>query len=512
MKRLLPIILIVLCIGATLVAGSILEKRILVTTHIVVLPESQTKPTCCHQSYFSTKDFYEVAYQDAGSLHTGPGQNQLFKQRTGAAGILVNHHLLAAPYIAEAFNGIASDAPVTVVIISPNHFSAGKGSIITSNAIWKTPYGELIPGTKLIQELNVSELATIEETPFDQEHGISGIVGFIKKSLPNATIVPLIVNDHLPIVQAVEAADKISQSLTQNVVFVGSFDFSHYLPSRAADFHDLESESALQNFDYTAMGNLDTDSRPGLALFERLLQDSQAQHFHELEHSNSAKLSGQDILETTSYITGYFSSEPSATRTVATLLSLGTMTATASTSARIRPHTPEYALTYMERLFYGQDATLSFLQSGESEVPSLLSHLGLQTVTQDSYLSHLGSYTAMLVNCARVSNPKQFIDAGADVVICQGALKNSVMLYKNKPIISTNGNYFDPQSMAVGLAVVDGQLQAYLFPIAFSNGQQKLLVGQESDRVLVTMAKQSMVSADTKKQIQSGIISFTNVK
>ncbi|MFS8158907.1 MAG: AmmeMemoRadiSam system protein B, partial [Candidatus Roizmanbacteria bacterium] len=60
-------------------------------------------------------------------------------------GIIVNHHLLAGQFIAEAINLIATDKPITVVLVSPNHFARGKGSITSTISSWSTPYGVIKP-------------------------------------------------------------------------------------------------------------------------------------------------------------------------------------------------------------------------------------------------------------------------------------------------------------------------------------------------------------------------------
>jgi len=72
-----------------------------------------------HYSYFSQAGFYEQAYAAARQTPAA--------DKSGIKGVLVNHHLFAASFIAETFNAVATIAPVTVLLISPNHFDAGKG-------------------------------------------------------------------------------------------------------------------------------------------------------------------------------------------------------------------------------------------------------------------------------------------------------------------------------------------------------------------------------------------------
>jgi AmmeMemoRadiSam system protein B len=396
---------------------------------------------CCHYSYFSQAEFFDQAYADA---------KKSAKQPSGIKAILVNHHLLASSYIAEAFNAVATNAPITVLLISPNHFDAGKGNIIASAESWQTPYGILQPDEAAIKKLSGDNLITIEEPPFEQEHGISGIVPFIKKSLPNAKVIPVIFRNRMTLAQSLKAAGEFQKNLPQNTLIVGSFDFSHYLTSRVADFHDIKNLADVENLNVPDTFKLDIDSRPGLAFFLQMLKNSGDQKFTLLEHSNSAKLVHEDILETTSYITGYFQSGAPATSFVETLLSLG------STVPSITPYKFP-ALTYLDRLFFGQDQTI---------------------------LSNDISWNGTEIR--------------------RGAKINSLEFQNGKPIIHADSN------LGVGLVRGNNQLQIYLFPIGSQAGQLKLLIGAENDKILAEMAANSRLSDELKNEIKQGIITIQN--
>ena len=516
MKKILLIILLVFALSATLFAGSILNRQTIVSDHLEILPPSELKPFCCHQSYFTTQSFYEQAYENAGKLrtmHTPPdSRSSLFEEEGGAAvaGILVNHHLLAGSFIAEAFDKIATDAPLTVLLISPNHFSVGNGSFITSNAIWKTPYGDLNPDSQMIRQLSDDGIATIEENPFEQEHGISGIVAFIKKSLPNARLIPLIANNRATLQQSLEEANRLTELLPRNVLVVGSFDFSHYLTSRAANFHDLKNLSAVGNFDFSAISTLDVDSRPGLVLFLRMMQRSGNQKFHILEQSNSGILTKQDILETTSYITGYFRPGMTATSSVHTLLILGNVVP--SPDVVLASEKQSAVLEYVERLLYGQDAAIAFIADPDNEVVTGLKQRDLVLVPKGNFKYLLGQLNIVVLDCS-AADPQETIRQGADVVVCPGSKQNELALYQGKPVIFTTGDFLstkslkpNARSLGIGLAEKEGKLSVYLLPIGLQNGQLQLLIGQENGKVLEEMAKFSNVPKSLKEEIKTGII------
>jgi AmmeMemoRadiSam system protein B len=458
-----------------------------------------------HYSYYSQPQFFDEAY---GSAVARPYQPT-------AKAVLVNHHLLAAKFIAESFGSVATNAPVTVLLISPNHFSAGKGDVITSSGIWKTPYGDLPPDSATVKKISDRNLAEIEEPPFEQEHGISGIVAFVKKSLPNAGLVPLIVRDNLPIGQAREIAQGIFPLLPKNTLIVGSFDFSHYLIGPAADFHDVENLAALENFDFNRIGRLDSDSRPGLAFFLELLKDGGNQNFHLLENTNSAKLTHQDILETTSYIDGYFIPGLPATSSANTILVLPAIAVSPAVAATLDRNNKAWSVEYLERLFFGQDKTVVKIDGDPNLIANQLKRYGVTDIATADATIGIGSHQVKILVKTDLAKARQALDAGASAVLEYGAVADTFSLYNNKPIINLRGDLLSDQvlknggiSLAFGLAFKPNQLQITLLSIAVKNGIAKLMIGKERDKVLADTAAASNAGQDFKKQITQGLITL----
>lgn len=252
-----------------------------------------------HYSIYSQKKFFEQAFAAAPVL-------PVFGAKKNVLGLLFNHHLLAPHFIAQAFEAVKTDKGLTVVLISPNHFGVGSGPILTSYEIWQTPYGELLPDTEVIDGFTESGLVKIDEAPFENEHGIRNIVAFLKRSLPEAKIVPLIIKDSLGERGADEMAAALS-NLPSGILLAGSFDFSHYKNLKTANQHDEKSLEVLKNLRWRETYDLDTDSGPGLRLFLETLKLAKADNFELLIHSNSALVAGKlDEPQTTSYITGLF--------------------------------------------------------------------------------------------------------------------------------------------------------------------------------------------------------------
>lgn len=250
-----------------------------------------------HYSFFSKKEIFENAFK----------KSKKSPVKENVKGLIVPHHLLASKLIADGFNIIFSKEPLVVILIGPNHFFYGKGKIISSLYDWQTPYGVLESDKNLVRKISKEEKkVNIEESPFKREHSISGLVTFIKKSLPNAKIVPLIIKDTLSQEESDNFAYYLNKVVPQNSIIIASVDFSHNVPSKIADFQDLKSLEILKNFDYQNIDSLHADSKPALRILLRFSELQGCKNFIFLDHSNSSKILNNDkIPDVTSYITGY---------------------------------------------------------------------------------------------------------------------------------------------------------------------------------------------------------------
>jgi poly-gamma-glutamate synthesis protein (capsule biosynthesis protein) len=308
-----------------------------------------------HYSFGGQKNFFEEAYKNTAAKKV--------IAKSGTEGLIVPHHLVASRLIAVAFASVATDKPLTVVLISPNHFFAGKGQIITSLYDWQTPYGVLEADQGVIKRLQADGAVNVDEGPFANEHGIADLAAFVKKSLPNSRIVPVIIKDTLSEAQGDGFAAELAAVLPQNSLVVGSFDFSHYLPSPAADFHDAKSIAVLSDFDYDGIKFLDVDSKPGLRIFLKYLDAQNARQFALLDNSNSAKIIKDDsIPETTSYITGQFFGGEKEIAKQTTLLAFGDLMLDRYIKKTIDKYGVDYPFKNIERFLAGNDLTMANLE------------------------------------------------------------------------------------------------------------------------------------------------------
>lgn len=307
-----------------------------------------------HYSSFSDKNFFNKAFEKAGGVQ---------KAKDEIKGVLVNHHLLAPDLIAKAFNVVTSDQSRTIVLISPNHFFTGRGQIISSEYDWQTPYGILKADLDIISKLKEIGAISIDEMPFEKEHGVSNIVAFIKKTIPNAKFIPLIVKDTISEKESEGLIGALEKILPVDALIVASFDFSHYLPSDMADFHDEKSIRALNFLNYGKTESLDIDSRPGLDIFLKIIKARGAESFTLFDHSNSAKvLNDTGIAETTSYISGIFTNKEEEIKPVVTALIFGDLMLDRYVRIVVEKKGLDYIFANIKRFLAGSDFVLANLE------------------------------------------------------------------------------------------------------------------------------------------------------
>ena len=259
-----------------------------------------------HSSHLFDPIFFAQAYKK-GEKYKKVASQRVF-------GGIVPHHLLAAPLIAGFFDGIAYQDVATIILLSPNHYGVGPHNMATSQGTWTTLFGKLEPDIAKISQLEADQIAWTSEDLFKTEHGIYSITPFIKKTFPQAKIIPIAIKGSTPKEECDMLVDWLHAVFDKQTIVIVSSDFSHYLPSRVADIYDKESLGAIASFNTQKIFTLDhiknSDSPESLYILLRFMQLEKATKQTLLEHTNSAKLSNQpDLSETTSYFTIYFSKD-----------------------------------------------------------------------------------------------------------------------------------------------------------------------------------------------------------
>jgi AmmeMemoRadiSam system protein B len=306
----------VIALGAVLLSG--ICGFFLVSAYLQPSPLPDTTPPASVYPSFVEQRIIDQAYDQAAT--TTP-------TTYAVTSLILPHHLLASELISQGLLTIKKQKPSVIVLISPNHFSAGHGKVISTLNSWATPYGQLDTNQKIVNQLQTSGFVSLESDTFIKEHGIGNLAGFIKKTFPKASLVPIILKDSLSTKDSRELAAALAKILPEDSLIIASLDMSHYLTADIASSHDQTTIATLASGDSEAVSRLDTDSRPALRLLLSYNELKKSQKFNLLHNSNSALIAQQPASKNvTSYITGYFTagsavSEPKATILVTGLIS-----------------------------------------------------------------------------------------------------------------------------------------------------------------------------------------------
>lgn len=231
----------------------------------------------------------------AGGLYFA--ENKLNRSNLNISGAVVPHHNLVAAQRAEFFSELAKHitAPETIILLSPNHFYAGSGSIQTTDQRWQLGQGQINPDQNVISYLVENNLAFNEPPSFVNEHGIFNILSDIHNNFPDAEIVPLIFEN--PGQNQLAELEKGLENSCGSCLMIASVDFSHDQPALLAQQNDECSIADLKTRDATGiLKNAKVDSTSALALLAMWATDHNTLNFI---------LKGHDI-GTTTHVFGWY--------------------------------------------------------------------------------------------------------------------------------------------------------------------------------------------------------------
>lgn len=263
------------------------------------------------------KELYDSLYARAAQINI-PNIGAL-------KGSIVPHHLVGGYIDAVVFEYLAAQKPSVIVLIGPNHFGRGFGApIISSVRDWKTPYGDVDAAEEEITLLKKQGALVINEDVIKEEHSIYSVVPFIARSLPNTSILPLVMQHNVSADQMNSFVAEITKVLPEDAVIISSIDFSHYQTYTAASFHDEFSRHVIKTFDYERINTLEIDSVPSLYVLLKLMEYYKTQQVGYELYDNSANVIGNlEALNNTSYYAPYFIAGEKQTGQAVSMLHFG---------------------------------------------------------------------------------------------------------------------------------------------------------------------------------------------
>ena len=230
-----------------------------------------------------------------------------------ASGV-VPHHLLAKDIIEDFFSYISSQGkPETIVILSPDHFQS---EILNDNNAFITLDWKSGLGKKEFENIKIDSLLgkkvadddkiALNSSAIVYDHGITNLIPYIKKYFPETNILPILIPADITKEEVEQLVKIIDENTLLNTIIVASVDFSHYLPSRAADFHDKKSIRVLLNFEEDNFDNIEVDCWQALYAARLFAKLRQKEGPCIIAHNNSVDFSKLHSEITTSYFSVAF--------------------------------------------------------------------------------------------------------------------------------------------------------------------------------------------------------------
>jgi poly-gamma-glutamate synthesis protein (capsule biosynthesis protein) len=225
---------------------------------------------------------------------------------------VVPHHLLAKDIMEDFFSYISSrEKPKTIVILSPDHFQSGilmeSNSFITIGLKGDDKkFNNLKVDTLLWGKLFKENKMALNNSAVIAEHGVTVLLTYIKKYFPETNILPILIPADITKERVEQLVKTIDENTLLDTIVVASVDFSHYLPSRAADLHDTKSIRVLLNFEEENFKNIEVDCWQALYAARLFAKLRQRETPHIIAHKNSVDFLNLELEETTSYFSVVF--------------------------------------------------------------------------------------------------------------------------------------------------------------------------------------------------------------
>lgn len=272
---------------------------------------TETSPDDYHVTTILETEFFDEAIEDAYDFGT----------RAEARVWVLPHHLVPRPLIAGFLEAqTKTKKSPTIFIVGPDHLSRASAPIVTSDKRWRTPYGFVEINKEYIEEMTAGELVEIDHEVFGEEHSVSALIPLVHHYFPESKIVPILVREDVSPEARYAVADMLADDGT---VMIASVDFSHYLPSDIAEFHDERSLRALENRSYSDLPELEIDSAPTLAMAFDFAEQTASEEFEFYYREDSDAFFGYPVYETTSYIFGGYTYEDQEKTAGVSVLAMG---------------------------------------------------------------------------------------------------------------------------------------------------------------------------------------------
>lgn len=181
-----------------------------------------------------------------------------------------------------------------LLLLGPPHFVRVLGVAASGAHRWRTPLGDVevddVGRTALLKashDEGVPWLVAVDDDPHVREHSLEVQLPFIQVTLPEASVLPVLVGDGP--VDAV--AGLLDEWWCDDALIVVSTDLSHYEPQRSAQRHDAHTAAAIVAADADAIDDRDACGARALRVLLTMAAQRGAS-VRELDRCTSADTAG----------------------------------------------------------------------------------------------------------------------------------------------------------------------------------------------------------------------------
>ena len=266
----------------------------------IFIKESRLTPV---PNKLGLRELISAQYTDSSLFLSEIKQTKVTPATTTVTGLIVPHHLLAKNIIADTYSYASAGKYQTIVLLSPDHFLAGKSNVSVSDRDFSTVFGVVSSDQTITQELKKLSFAS-EADFFYREHGLQAQLPFIKYYFPEAKVVAITFKPSTSVAELNQVIKTLEQNLSANSLIVQSTDFSHYLDPAQAAIKDTETINTIINQGDILKLNqpANIDSVAALYIEAKLQQDFFKNAPLILDHQNSQVYTTEKVTSSTSYL------------------------------------------------------------------------------------------------------------------------------------------------------------------------------------------------------------------
>jgi len=254
--------------------------------------------------------FGPLAGADAAVYHDALAKERPTAPQTlRVTGIAIPHHLLAADLIARGMWAASGSSYDRILLLSPDHFRRSRRALATTRRGFDTVLGQVEVDQSATQHLIERKDLVDDSDLFSHEHGITGVLPFLRDVFPGVSVVPVVVGVGTDMHDWDAALDLLKQIVTPHTLIVQSTDYSHYLLPQLSRSRDQETLNVIAVGDPTAVAGLHQsnhlDSKASQYLQMRLQHDVFHSHAAVIANRNSFEYVHENVPSTSYVVTVY---------------------------------------------------------------------------------------------------------------------------------------------------------------------------------------------------------------